>query len=74
VNKQTDTPRPVPVSEWAAKEHLYGCRANMFLGMLIPHPHCVIDTGDRSDCTLAANRRTKWTCPYWRLRSDAGRT
>jgi len=67
-----DNPRPAPVSERAAKEHLYGCHID-----LAPDEEpgqCVIEFGDHWACDLAEKRRTKWTCPYWRLRSDAGRT
>jgi len=69
----TDKPRPVPFSERAAKEHLYGCHVDMSLGAPSPYTYCVFDTGNHSDCTLSETRRTKWTCPFWHLRSDAER-
>lgn len=67
----TDKPRPVPASERAAKEHLYGCHADLWLG---EDPGiCVIDVNRPRACASALNRRTKWTCPFWRLRSDVER-
>lgn len=26
---------------------------------------CVIDEGDRYGCSLAKERKSKWTCPWW---------
>ena len=69
----TDKPRPVPVSERAVKNHLYGCHVDMDLGAPGQQGDCVIDYDAPSDCFHAENRRTKWTCPFWRLRSDAER-
>ena len=67
----TDKPRPVPVSERAAKNHLYGCHVELLEG---DEPDgCVLDYGAPTECLHARGRRTKWTCPYWRPRSDAGR-
>ena len=67
----TDKPRPVPVSERAAKEHLYGCHFDLTPG---ENPDgCVIDEGNNQNCTLADSYPNKWECPWWRLRSDAGR-
>ena len=67
-----DNPRPAPVSERAAKEHLYGCHVDMSSGE--KPGGCVFDGGRRQDCVEAYVRASKWTCPYWRLRSDARRT
>jgi len=67
----TDKPRPVPVSELAAKEHLYGCHIDLAPDE-VPDG-CVIDEDRRRDCTEAHRHATKWTCPWWRLRSDVER-
>lgn len=49
------------------REHLYGCVVD-----LAPDEEpdgCVLDYGAPSDCMYAKSRRTKWTCPMWRLKS-----
>lgn len=59
--------------EREGREHLYGCTVD-----LAPDEEpdgCVLDYGAPSDCTYARARRTKWTCPMWRLKSEfAGST
>lgn len=53
--------------ERQAREHLYGCTVELDPGE--EPDSCVLDYGAPSDCTHAKNRRVKWTCPYWRLKS-----
>ena len=54
-------------SEREEHEHLYGCTVDLALD---EEPDgCVLDYGAPTDCIYAKARRTKWTCPFWQLRS-----
>jgi len=51
----------------AESEHLYGCTVD--LASDEEPDGCVLDYGAPTDCMHAKNRRTKWTCSYWMLKS-----
>jgi len=52
----TDKPRPVPASERAVKNHLYGCHVDMDLGAPGQQGDCVIDYDAPSDALVQIKR------------------